>query len=607
MKFKYFFLALCILQMNGLFAQGTWVQKASLPGNARFTAVAFSIGTMGYLGTGQPLSADFWEYYSVTNTWTQKANFGGGPRGGAVGFSIGNKGYIGTGFDATLNQKDFWEYDPASNTWTQKANFGGVARWSAQGFSVAGKGYIGTGEQQDFWEYDPVSDTWTQKANFVLRSDIDRASFVIGNLAYWGTGCTDVNTCFNDWWEYNPASDTWTQKANLPAPSRYGAVGFSICNNGFLGLGSGGANIYYNDLWMYCPATNLWSAVTSFPGGARVDAQVFVVNNKAYVSTGYGNMTYYKDLWEYTYSGSLSVIASPTTICNIGQNATLVASGGCDYLWNTGETTSSIIVSPFSTTVYSVSSCGSSSASATVTVSSPPVATVSDQTICSGEIVTLTASGGGNYSWMPGGQTAASITTTSAGTYSVIVSAVGCADTALATVTVNQNPIANAGSNLTIFQSQTTTLSASGGANYLWSNGESSSVITVIPPTTTVYCVTVADLNSCSDEACVTVFVKSPCDTAGEFFFPNAFSPNGDGDNDVLKIYYGNMNCIEELRLIIYNRWGQKVFESTDRNFQWDGRCKGKTIDTGVLVYYLRVTFIDQTHLKKKGNITLVG
>ena len=40
---------------------------------------------------------DFWEYDPTTNTWTQKANFGGTPRDGAVGFSIGSKGYIGTG------------------------------------------------------------------------------------------------------------------------------------------------------------------------------------------------------------------------------------------------------------------------------------------------------------------------------------------------------------------------------------------------------------------------------------------------------------------------------------------------------------------------------
>src|SRR5258706_114127 len=98
------------------------------------------------------------------NTWTQKADFGGTARYDAVGFSIGSKGYIGTGEDGIYPywKNDFWEYDPSTNTWIQKADFGGTARSNAVGFSIGSKGYIGTGsdgnypyEKNDFWEYDP--------------------------------------------------------------------------------------------------------------------------------------------------------------------------------------------------------------------------------------------------------------------------------------------------------------------------------------------------------------------------------------------------------------------------------------------------------------------
>src|SRR5207245_4964031 len=98
-----------------------------------------------------------------TDAWTQKADFGGLPRQHAAGFSIGTKGYIGTGdthIDDTGDTKDFWEYDPVTDTWTRKANFG-TARGSAVGFSIGSKGYIGTGSENnitlynDFWEYDP--------------------------------------------------------------------------------------------------------------------------------------------------------------------------------------------------------------------------------------------------------------------------------------------------------------------------------------------------------------------------------------------------------------------------------------------------------------------
>ena len=126
----------------------------------RDLAVGFSIGTLGYIGTGESGGNCFWEYDPPTNSWTQKANFGGGGRAWAVGFSIGTQGYIGTGNDGFGDlYKDFWEYDPSSNTWTQKANFGGSARYEAVGFSIGTQGYIGTGYNgnvlNDFWEYNP--------------------------------------------------------------------------------------------------------------------------------------------------------------------------------------------------------------------------------------------------------------------------------------------------------------------------------------------------------------------------------------------------------------------------------------------------------------------
>ena len=128
----------------------TWTQKVNFGGTARYSAVGFSIGSRGYIGTGYDGSAfkkDFWEYNPLTNAWTQKADFGGTARYSAVGFSIGSRGYIGTGRDnsSPVVTKDFWEYNPTANTWTKKADFLGAARYMAVGFSIEGKGYIGDG------------------------------------------------------------------------------------------------------------------------------------------------------------------------------------------------------------------------------------------------------------------------------------------------------------------------------------------------------------------------------------------------------------------------------------------------------------------------------
>ena len=70
----------------------------------------------------------------------------------------------------------------------------------------------------------------------------------------------------------------------------------------------------------------------------------------------------------------------------------------------------------------------------------------------------------------------------------------------------------------------------------------------------------------------------------GEVFVPNAFSPNGDGENDVLKVYG---NCISELVFAIFNRWGEQVFSATQTTQKWDGTFKGQEINNAVFYYRL--------------------
>jgi gliding motility-associated-like protein len=95
------------------------------------------------------------------------------------------------------------------------------------------------------------------------------------------------------------------------------------------------------------------------------------------------------------------------------------------------------------------------------------------------------------------------------------------------------------------------------------------------------------------------VFVEIEC---GELFVPNVFSPNGDGQNDELKVYG---NCIENFEFVIFDRWGQRVFEITDPTITWDGRFNGKMMDAAVFVYYLKGT-VKGIDVSKHGNITLV-
>lgn len=75
-------------------------------------------------------------------------------------------------------------------------------------------------------------------------------------------------------------------------------------------------------------------------------------------------------------------------------------------------------------------------------------------------------------------------------------------------------------------------------------------------------------------------------------FVPNAFSPNGDGANDYFELY-GNKSAIKQLQIKIFNRVGEKVFESNDINFKWNGTYKGETLSSTILVYQLSLVFLD--------------
>lgn len=90
----------------------------------------------------------------------------------------------------------------------------------------------------------------------------------------------------------------------------------------------------------------------------------------------------------------------------------------------------------------------------------------------------------------------------------------------------------------------------------------------------------------------------------GDFFLPNAFSPNGDGHNDIFR---PRNNCIKDIDMKIFNRWGNLVFETTDLTQGWDGSTpKGKNGNEGVYAYELSAKLFDGTDIIKRGTVTLL-
>lgn len=123
------------------------------------------------------------------------------------------------------------------------------------------------------------------------------------------------------------------------------------------------------------------------------------------------------------------------------------------------------------------------------------------------------------------------------------------------------------------------------------------------PRSTHTYYAEVENEYGCRNFDSVTVFlIYPPCDDS-QIFIPSAFSPNGDGKNDVL---YVRSNLITTLYFAIYDRWGQNVFETKDISKGWDGTFNGKKLDPAVFGYYAEGDCEGGQRFVLKGNVTLL-
>ena len=238
------------------------------------------------------------------------------------------------------------------------------------------------------------------------------------------------------------------------------------------------------------------------------------------VSEGVVTITFTSNDGGFTDSAVITVLAEALVasagedqeIC-VGQTINLTASGGTYYLWDNGETTASIDVSPNTTTTYTVTVSNdngeSDQASVTVIVNPVPIANAGeDQTICEGETVTLTASGGDTYLWNTGETTAnIEVIPSSVTTYTVEVFTGNCSSLDEVTVFVNESPDITSSGDIVIIVGDSTTLGVNGGDNYLWSTGETTPFITVTPNETTTYSVSSTSINGCVTDLNITVTV----------------------------------------------------------------------------------------------------
>ncbi len=287
---------------------------------------------------------------------------------------------------------------------------------------------------------------------------------------------------------------------------------------------------------------------------------------------------------------ALSVNAGPDIVeCNgglINQNVTAVATGGIgsyNFGWSTGATTATININAVGDYIVAVQDecmqTAIDTVSAAIVVPQPlDISLMPDLSICAGSSVQILATitgGNGNVdlSWS-NGATGNPITVTPPATVTITVSAEdACGLTATDDVTIQVNDATAAFTYSFVSEGTAsfTNESVPGGMSSSWNFGDGSSGSQEENPqhtyqTTGVFPVTltVSSPEGCTDQ--VTQMIEFSIPT--QVFIPNAFTPNGDGSNDNWLV---SMSYIKDFSLLVFDRWGQKVFESQDMYDRWEG------------------------------------
>lgn len=300
-------------------------------------------------------------------------------------------------------------------------------------------------------------------------------------------------------------------------------------------------------------------------------------------------------------SGNEVYLGNDTTICS-GSLLLDAGAGDYTYLWQDGSTNQTFNVTTSGT--YNViktnlNSCVSFD-TIEVLVGEIPVVSVSDEEICNGSNVDLNATGATTYTWSPpiglntatGATVNASPTVTT--TYTIIGTTNGCSDTALAVVTVIPLP------NATIYATPNPVLSSNPVVTFSTPNTEGelswyhnnllisqlNQFTMTLPETPGNFVVQLVVKNSlgCADTSKITVVIQEDI----VFYVPNSFTPDGNALNNVFKPVITSGIDETSYELLIYDRWGELIYQTNTITEVWDGTFKGKMKQDGTYTWTIK-------------------
>ena len=441
-----------------------------------------------------------------------------------------------------------------AQVWTRKSDFPLGARRNSIGFAIDGLGYVclggksllpGSEHFSDLLAYDAINDIWSVKSSFPSEPRRDAISFVIDSFAYVGLGWNNVID-FTDFLRYNANTDVWDTLNSYPGIGNGNCFSASVKGKGYVGGGKlGTSGPAFADFWEYNPSTDLWTVLGTLPFGNRGSGVSVQIDTLIYFGMGSDGLTAYSDLWAYD-----PIVDQWTQLSDMpGEgrvepvffvaNDKLVVGGGTAQDFN-------IVYSDYFEYDPDLDSWRALPG------------------FCSGE-----RSASAHFSINNKGYLVNGLDDTE-----------NIKDIWEFDPTISQ--ILELGEDTTLCTNESIVINAFiENSTYSWSDGSSSSELNVNTPGNfsvevfTEACDTLVDTILVSLEDCECILEV-----------PNVFTPNDDQINDVFGPVASHCN-FTIYDLIIFNRWGNRVFRSTNHELGWDGRIKSKKAKPGIYSYSL--------------------
>lgn len=314
----------------------------------------------------------------------------------------------------------------------------------------------------------------------------------------------------------------------------------------------------------------------------------------------------------------IPIIDDSVSVC-IGDTIEIEVSGAESYSWSPNINIDTIygpnvVISPINDIYYYcdfTNSCGTVRDSILIIVVEPSITAWNDTIICLGETANLSATGAESYLWSPSTSLNSSylpqvLASPSSPTMYFVIGTDQFGCTSYDSVFVDLFPVpfiqtnpdvqAFYGDDIQLYATSTTS------GDYIWSPSEYLSCVVCDNPIANpeqnfFYVVSYTDENGCSASDSVYIYYNPV------IYVPNTFTPDSDEFNSLFLSIGGNINTFE---MLVFDRWGELVFESLDINIGWDGTYKGQNCQDGTYVWKINLTDFNGKEYNYVGHINLV-